>query len=141
MPSLSGITLPSIPFLTPTPEPPPQLSLEALDTMIRYLAIYTQHAVSLDSRKTTAKLKRDAEQLIMGMSIHGTQSLHEYLVVLKRTPDVAIAFDSRMLARYTRGDAEAMGVLVEGLGEVLVALAGVLEGGFTVPGRWVDEED
>ena len=105
--TISSLGIPAIPlpaFLTPKPDPPPQLSAEVLDTMIRYLAIYTEHAVSPPSKATTERLKVQASRLMMGMSKHGSHNLHEYLVILKRTPDVTIAFDSRMLERYSRGD-------------------------------------
>jgi len=77
---------------------------------------------------------------MLGMSARGVRSLHEYLVGLKRTPDAPIAFDPRMLERHTHGGQEAIEALAKSLGGLLVGLAGVLEGGFTVPGGWVDGE-
>ncbi|KAF8251238.1 hypothetical protein K440DRAFT_102208 [Wilcoxina mikolae CBS 423.85] len=137
LPSLPS--LPSIPFLTP--DPPPQLSHEALHTVVRYLDLYTRHgACQHHSPKRTKKLQVEAERLMLGMSPRAVRNLHEYLVGLKRAPDVKITIDPRMLERYTGGDREGMEVMAEGLGDVLVGLAGVLEGGFTVPGGWVEGE-
>ncbi|KAF8545345.1 hypothetical protein BDD12DRAFT_871627 [Trichophaea hybrida] len=137
LPSLPS--LPSIPFLTP--DPPPQLSSEALHTVVRYLDLYTRHgACQHHSPKRTKKLQGEAERLMLGMSRRAVRNLHEYLVGVKRAPDVKITFDPKMLERYTGGDREGMEVLVERLRDVLVGLAEVLEGGFTVPGGWVEGE-
>ena len=146
LPALPVPSLPSLPaFLTPTREPPPQLTNEALDTMVRYLYIYTHHSSYLPpnvqdaSTAPTKRFQKDAEHLMMSLSPHGARSLHNYLVILKRDPGVEQAFDSGVLSRYARGRREDMDLLVDGLGAVLVKLAEMLDGGFVAPGGWVNE--
>ncbi|KAA8912489.1 hypothetical protein FN846DRAFT_903615 [Sphaerosporella brunnea] len=140
LPSLPALSLPAI--LKPTPEPPPQLSPEALDVVVRYLALYTQHTVALNmGQNSTQQIQRQARRLMRGMNREAVSSLHEYLVVLKRLPETPVVFEAGVLERYTGGNKEAAGVLSEGLADVLRDLAEVLEGGYTAPGGWVDGEE
>ena len=135
--------LPKLPSLLPKrrPEAPPELCQEALDTVVRYLALHSEHAVNPLSCKLMNRCKSDAERLMLAMSPAAVSSLHAFLVVVKRAPETPIAFDPSMLIRYTRGDRKALETLVDALGNVLRGLAGVLEGGFTVPGGWVGGEE
>jgi hypothetical protein len=139
LPSLSVPAIPIPAMLKPTPEPPPQLSPEALDVVIRYLSLHTQHALTPGSSALTRRLQQCAERLMRGMSAEAASSLHAYLVVLKRMPETPVAFEREVLERYAGGDNEAVEMLMEGLGNVLRGLAEVLEGGYTVPGGWVDD--
>jgi hypothetical protein len=138
MPSLSLPAIPIPAMLKPTPEPPPQLSPEALDVVIRYLSLHTQHALTPDSPALTRRLQHSARRLMHGMSSEAASSLHAYLVVLKRMPETPVAFEREVLERYAGRDNEAVGMLMDGLGNVLRGLAQVLEGGYTAPGGWVD---
>jgi len=93
------------------------------------------------SRKLKKRCTHDAERLMLAMSPAAVKSLHAFLVVVKRAPETPIAFDPAMLIRYTRGNRRALETLVDALADVLRGLAGVLEGGFTVPGGWVGGEE
>ena len=142
--------LPSLPFLPLSSEAAAQqqqqqqqqqLSPDALDVVVRYLALYRRHAARPDSVLHTRELQREAECLMLAMRPRTARSLHACLVTLQRVPDADLALDGRLLERYVHaGDQQAFETLVAGLREVLTGLAGVLGGGFTVPGGWVDDD-
>jgi flagellar motility protein MotE (MotC chaperone) len=122
-------------------EPPLQLSQEALDTMVSYLYTYMTHLRDLHCPAKSKKHQKSAYELMEKMSLEATHSLFEYLVALKRTPEMRIRFEVGLLEKYSKGDPETESLIVEGLAKVLTGMAGTLGGSVVVPGGWVGDED